>query len=183
MGSLSAATVLRQHRTRRRSSHPHLGLNRQARLQQSFGIEVRSRIAIRIAIRRTIKINTHWHPLHNFHIVPSGVFRRQQAEHRACAGTHVSYMRFPSPAVGVHFNFDGLSRPHVGKLRFLKVRRDPDIVERHYFYKFLPDADVLSDLNCLLANNSCDWRTNDSVAEVEFWLIKLCLAFSRLSVG
>src|ERR1700677_5043212 len=77
----------------------------------------------------------------------------------------------------------GLPWPHVGKLRFLKVGRNPDIVERHYFYQFLPDGDVLAHFDCPLTNNSCDWRANDCIAEVEVCLIELCFAFSRLGFG
>src|ERR1700690_2928804 len=53
-------------------------------------------------------------------------------------------MCLPFAAVGVYLDVDGLPWPHMSKLRFLKVGRNPDIVDRHYFYQFLPPADILA---------------------------------------
>src|ERR1700722_14197237 len=92
-------------------------------------------------------------------------------------------MRFPGAAIGVDFDFYRLPRTHVGQLCLLKVGRNPDILKRYHFYQFLSDADVLAHLDCLLAYDSCDWRTNDCITEVKLRLIELCLAFWRLGIG
>src|SRR5260221_3914748 len=116
-----------------RSSDPHVGFNRQARLEQPLCIEVLS--------GNVVKIDTHWDSLDDFHVVSGGVLGRQQAEHGACTATQVRYMRFPSSAVSIKLDVDGLPWLHVGKLRFLKVGRDPDIIKRHHLYQFLSNTD------------------------------------------
>src|SRR5260370_36125544 len=150
-----------------RSSDPHVRFNGQARFQQPFCIEVLS--------SRAIKIDTHWDSLHDFHVVSRGVLGRQQAEHGTCTATQVGYMCFPSVAVSVKLDVDGLPWPHVGKLRFLEIGCNPHIVKRHDLYQFLSDADVLAHFDRLLADNSCNWRTHHCVAE-----FVLCLFALRL---
>src|SRR5271156_468339 len=159
----------------RPSSDPHVRLNRQAGLQQPVRIELLSWGAF--------KINAYWHALHDFYVVSSGVLWRQQTEDRSCTAAYIGNVRFPSEAVGVQLDFDGLPRVHVSKLRLLEVRCDPDIVKWHHFYQFLPDADVLTHFDRLLANNSCDWRTDDGVSEVKFGLSELRFPLQHLGIG
>src|SRR5271163_147820 len=121
------------------SSDPHVRLNRQAGLQQPVRIELLSWGAF--------KINAHWHALHHFHVVSSGVLWRQQTEDRSGTATDIGNACFPGAAVRVQLDLDGLSWPHVRKLRLLEVCCHPDIGERHYFYQFLSDADVLAHFN------------------------------------
>src|SRR5260370_27157682 len=71
----------------------------------------------------------------------------------------------------------------MSKLRLLEIGRDPDIIERHDIYKFLPDTHVLTDFNAFLADNCGDRRTNHGIAQVQLCLRKLSLALQDLGIG
>ena len=118
------------------SPDPNVRLYGQARFQKSICIE--------LLFRSPIKINPYRHALHDFNVVPGGVFRRQQTEDRARAPTHTRYPSFPRATVCIEFDLNGLSRSHMGQLRFFEVRGDPNIVERNNLYQLLSDADVLA---------------------------------------
>ena len=162
--------------TGRAHRYPTIRFNREPRLQQSFGVEL-------FRTRGVIKIDSHGHALHDLDVVTCCVFWRQQAENRTRASAHVRYAALPLAAIGIHLDLDALARAHVLKLRFLEIRRHPNIIERHNILEFLSDAHVLSHFDTSLANNSRHGREDHGIAEVHLCLCKLSLTLQRLGIG
>src|ERR1700730_6004646 len=118
-----------------------------------------------------VKIDSHWDPLHNLHVISGRVLWRQQAEYRTGATTEVGYMRFPRSPIGINLDVYRLPRPHVFKLRLFEVGGHPDVIEGNDIYEFLPDTDVLADFRRLLSHDPGHRRANDGIAEIRFRLV------------
>src|SRR6266404_5485354 len=92
---------------------------------------VHSRSQNRLLWRNRIENDFYRHALYDLHVISRGVFRRQQTQHRASRSSDRINMTRKSLAVSVHFHFHLLARLHRAQLRFLKIRSDPNILQRH----------------------------------------------------
>src|ERR1700726_72493 len=121
-----------------------------------------------------IEHDLHRHPLHHFHIVARGIFRRQQTERRSAASLNAVNASVQFEArVSVHRNSDWLSRPHTAQLRFLEIGDYPNS-RRDKCHQCLPYLQVISDSNCLLSHIAVYRRFDFGVAKVEFSLLDSC---------
>src|ERR1700692_1852235 len=76
------------------------------------GVHVHSRPQNRYILRDRIENDLYGNALHNLHVVAGGVFRRQQAQHRArCAGDGID-MAAKCAAVGIDLYFRFLPGLH-----------------------------------------------------------------------
>ena len=73
--------------------------------------------------------------------------RIENALGEAGTAADIGNVRFPGTAGRIQLDLDGLTWPHVRKLRLFEVCCHPDIGKRHYFYQLLSDADVLAHFN------------------------------------
>src|SRR4029077_9014109 len=113
-------------------------------------------------------------PLHHFHIVARGIFRRQQTERRPAAGLNAVNASLQFEArVSVYGNSHWLSRPHTAQLRFLEIGDYPNSW-RDECHQCLSHLQVIADSNCLLSHISIYRRFDFSVAKVEFSLLDSC---------
>ncbi len=75
-----------------------------------------------------VETDFHWDTLNHFHVVPGGIFWRQETEGSTATGLDAIDMTLEgSAAKCIHFDFHRLARPHQPDLVLLKIRYDPNV--------------------------------------------------------
>ena len=110
--------------------------------------------------------------LNHFHIISSGIFRRQQASDRTACSSNALHVTLISFAVRVNINVGGLADLHVPQLCFLEVRRDPNVVKIDDFHHLLPNGNVLPHFDGAVGDDATYWRDDLGVLQIELRLIK-----------
>jgi hypothetical protein len=122
--------------------------------------------------------------LNHFDIVASRVLRGQQAVPGAGCAADAGDVPVPgAAAVGIHFDFHRLRRPHVGQLRLFEVRGHPDVAQRNDRHQVLAGLDILSHIDGAAANDTIDWGFDGGVLEIELRLVQRRLITLNLSAG
>src|SRR5487761_1909855 len=78
-----------------------------------------------IVMLSRVERNPHRDPLHHFHVISGGVFRRQQAHASAAGACDPLDLARVLAAVGVHVDLHRLADAHFLELRLLEIRRHP----------------------------------------------------------
>src|SRR5690349_5066546 len=121
------------------SADPDLGLDRHSRTQA-----VQSGLIL-------IESDAHREALHHLHVIPAGVFRRQQAGDGSGGSGEAFDVAAEILTVGIDANGDLLAGMNPAQLRFFEIRRDPHIVDLGDQKKLLAWLHVVTDLDIALA--------------------------------
>ena len=78
-------------------------------------------------------------------------------------------------SIGVHFDFRLLPGVHLGKLRFLEIRRHPDALQRHDHQQALSRLHHLPDLHLLARDHSVHRRHKRRVAQLQLGCLEVRL--------
>src|SRR5271156_1423630 len=115
-----------------------------------------------------IEDDFHGNALHHLHVVSRGVFRREQAQHRASGSGDGIDMAAKHAAVGIDTDLRLLPRLQVAQLRFLKVRGDPHILQRHHHQQALTKLYNLAGFHLFVRSHTIDGCNHFRVTKVEF---------------
>src|SRR5208282_1725828 len=147
----------------------------EARPQDSLQVHVRHHVHARakppIFILPRIENDLYRNPLHNFHVVSGGIFRRKQAEERPGCSRDAVHMAFQSPPRGIDMNLRSLSNLHVLQLRLFKIGGHPHFIQRHHRQQLLPVLNVHPD-NHRLVHLTRDRGNDFRVSEIKFGLLQ-----------
>src|SRR5579875_2192193 len=143
------------------SLHPYLGLHGHPRRQPLLAWLVRP------------QPYAHRQPLHYLHVVACRVLRRQQAVDRAGRSRQRLHVAVEVQLECIHVDRHRLSLGHVLHLRFLEVRRDPDVVGLRQREHLLPRRNLGGHLHLLVAHNAVFRRVHLCVLQVELGLVRL----------
>ena len=84
-----------------------------------------------VAVLARFEKDLHRNALHDLHVIPGRILRREQAEYRS-GGSRDTIDVPPQRLTGrVHVNFGALTDAQAPQLCFLKIGGDPHVVERH----------------------------------------------------
>ena len=131
-----------------------------------------------------VEANAHRDALHDLHPVAAGVLRRQQREllrrRRADALNGAVPFRV---RIGVHRHRDRLPRPHIGQLRLLRIRVDPDMIRGDEIEGGHRGLQVLAGCDRgHVRHDAGERRLDDGVIELALRLVDLCLGLQILRV-
>src|ERR1700739_2302315 len=128
---------------------------------------VHARTENRDVRRNRIENNLYGNALHDLDVVSGGVFRREQAKHRAGGSGNGINVPDKGLTVGVGFDVSLLARLHIAQLRFLEIGSDPNVLEGHDHQKTLAGLHDLAVFDGLMSGNTVHRSEYLAVAEVE----------------
>src|SRR5258708_38745992 len=114
-----------------------------------------------------------WNALHYLYVVAGGVLWRQQAEAWATGPGNAIHFSAVFPAVGIHFQCDGLPDLHMAELSLFEIGGDPDIVERDDLHQLLSRSDILADFDRTVADHTSNRGHDFGVAQIQLSLIEI----------
>jgi hypothetical protein len=132
---------------------------------------------IAVVLRKIVEVDADRNTLYDLDVVACRIFRWEQAETRTGGSADLRDVTAElATTQRVDFQIDMLVHMHLVELCFLEVRRHPEIFEWNDRQQILPNAQVLTDIDILLAHDAV-YRSDDlGVAEVQFCLIDLGLS-------
>src|ERR1700746_1721125 len=134
-----------------------------------------------LSILILIEPNSHWEPLHYFHVVSGRVLWRKQTEKRTGRAWKTLHFPLVVPSESVDANCHKLARPHPFELRLFEVRGDPDVVQRNNDKQALSRLDAVTELNRFPSNHAADRSVDLRVAEIELSSVQVGAGLLQVS--
>src|SRR2546423_1141731 len=99
--------------------------------EPDFGFDRHSDAQAMAVILTRLETDSDRQALYYFHVIAGGVFRRHQAVLLATRSANSLDVALVGVTESVNIDRRALAWPHAANLRLLKIRGDPDIVERN----------------------------------------------------